>query len=294
MLRRKARAGVYAERRYRRGLRRWRAKTRPLFISAFGPFIVAGVAVYFIDGHRLVWLAGLVTGLLVGAWIALRDSPPHYVENWHDGAEGERKTEKALGPLEREGWRTFHDVQARYGNYDHIAVGPAGVFLLESKNLMGTVELRDGVPHLRRRLDPEAEVSFGRVRPQPLATAARLKEEIERRSGQRTWVQAVVVSGQSSRKGWWTMVDAFSARLQAAGLDRRQAGPAERVRADMIAGSLAGIADGETFAGAPTPRDSSVREAADGGDGARFRRGCRSKPFAEESRRGGAAAPGTR
>ncbi|HUB36190.1 MAG TPA: nuclease-related domain-containing protein, partial [Solirubrobacteraceae bacterium] len=59
--------------------------------------------------------------------------------NWGLGAEGERRTERALRPLVRSGWSIVHDVEARYGNYDHIAVGPAGVFLLETKNLRGIV-----------------------------------------------------------------------------------------------------------------------------------------------------------
>ena len=165
---------------------------RPLTV-VLGPFIAAGLAVLFLDGHALSWCAGAFAGVFVGAWIAFRETPPSYVENWHDGAEGERKTEKALEPLERSGWHIVHDVQARYGNYDHIAVGPAGVFLLETKNLGGIVELRDGVPHLRRRLDPEADTRLDRIRPRALAAAAHLKEDIERRTGHRTWVQAVVV-----------------------------------------------------------------------------------------------------
>lgn len=255
MLRRKARAGVYAERRYRRGLRRWRARIRPALVAGFGPFIAAGLAVFFLSGHRFVWFAGLVTGLFVGAWIAFRDSPPRYVESWHDGAEGERKTEKALRPLERGGWRTFHDLQARYGNYDHITVGPAGVFLLESKNLMGTVELRDGMPYLQRRLDPEAKMPFERIRPQALAAAARLKEEIERRTGERTWVQAVVVfwsefpqgvvdDGRcvflhgSKLRGW---MEGRPARLSEAGVE-------------AIAVGVARVADGEAFVEASAVR----------------------------------------
>jgi hypothetical protein len=189
----KAQAGVYAEQRYRRGLRRWRAKTRATLAVAFGPFIAAGIAVLILDGHPLSWFAGAVTGAFAGAWIWFRETPPRYVEAWRDGAEGERNTEKALRPLERSGLRIVHDVKARYGNYDHIAVSRGGVFLLESKNLQGVVELRDGVPHLCRRLDPEADVPFDRIRPRALAAAACLKEDIERRAGHRTWVQAVVV-----------------------------------------------------------------------------------------------------
>jgi hypothetical protein len=136
---------------------------------------------------------GLICGVAAGVWMTMRETPPRYVESWHDGAEGERKTEKALKELEKEGLRAVHDVRARYGNYDHIAVGPSGVFLLESKKLAGIVELRDGVPYLRRRLDPEAVTRFDRIRPRALAGAANLKEDIQRATGHRTWVQVVVV-----------------------------------------------------------------------------------------------------
>ena len=190
---RRARAGVYAQDRYRQGRQRWRAKTRLLCLAISGPLIVVGIVLFFAEGHFLSWFAGGLTSLGVSAWVELRDTPPSYIENWRDGAEGERKTEKALRPLERAGWRVFHDVQNGHGNYDHIAVGRAGVFLLETKNLIGVVEMRDGVPHLQRRLDPEDNKPWESIRPRALGAAASLNEDIERRCGRRTWVQAVVV-----------------------------------------------------------------------------------------------------
>jgi hypothetical protein len=65
--------------------------------------------------------------------------------------------------------------------------------LIESKNLQGIVSVQGGVPHLTRRHDPEQAVIFDRVRPRALAGAARLKSQIEQRTGLRIWVQAVVV-----------------------------------------------------------------------------------------------------
>jgi hypothetical protein len=52
---------------------------------------------------------------------------PHYVEHWRLGFEGERRTAKELRRLERAGLHVAHDVQDGHGNYDHIAVGAAGV-----------------------------------------------------------------------------------------------------------------------------------------------------------------------
>ncbi len=141
----------------------------------------------------VAWSAGMVAGGLVALWITFRESPPRYVESWREGAEGERKAEKALRPLERGGWHVVHDVQNGGGNYDHVAVGPSGVYLLESKNLQGVVSVQGGVLRLARRHDPEQTAVFDRVRPRALASAARLKGEIERRTGHRVWAQAVVV-----------------------------------------------------------------------------------------------------
>ncbi len=139
------------------------------------------------------WIAGAAFGLGLGVWMVMRDSPPAYIENWQVGAEGERKTAKALARLDRSRWLVVHDVECACGNYDHIVVSRAGVFLLETKNLRGTVEMRDGVPCLRRRLDPEEDKPCPWVRSGALASAARLKAEIQQLAGHRLWVQAVVV-----------------------------------------------------------------------------------------------------
>jgi hypothetical protein len=109
------------------------------------------------------------------------------------GFEGERRTAKELRRLERAGLHVAHDVQDGHGNYDHIAVGAAGVYLLESKNLDGIVEIREGVPYLTRRHDPEDERAWGSIPQRARRDAARLRGEIQARTGHRTWVQAVVV-----------------------------------------------------------------------------------------------------
>jgi hypothetical protein len=93
-------------------------------------------------------------------------------------------------------------VQRRFGNYDHIAIARAGVLLLETKNLKGSVEIRDGVPHLHRRLDPDVDERLVPIRPRVLRAAAELGGEIERRTGRRPWVQAVVVLWSDFPQGY--------------------------------------------------------------------------------------------
>jgi len=191
--RRVTRAGVYAEQRYQRGLESWRRRANPLLAMLCGPFIVAGFVVLLVDRHLLPWAGGMICGAAVTMWLIFRETPPRYVEQWHDGAEGERKTEKALQPLEKAGWTVVHDVKQRYGNYDHIAVGSSGAYLLETKNLQGSVEISAGVSRLNRRHDPEANTLVGSIPKQALGAAASVKEDIQRRTGHRLWVQAVVV-----------------------------------------------------------------------------------------------------
>lgn len=67
---------------------------------------------------------------------------------WEAGAEGERRTGEALKTLEPHGWRLLHDLHwpgRPFANIDHIAVGPGGVFVIDSKNWSGRIEVREGV-----------------------------------------------------------------------------------------------------------------------------------------------------
>src|SRR3954471_11514018 len=65
-------------------------------------------------------------------------------EMWERGADGEAATARALGGLNKQAWTTFHDVRwpgRQRANIDHIAVGPAGVFVIDSKNWSGDVRV---------------------------------------------------------------------------------------------------------------------------------------------------------
>src|SRR5438309_4294907 len=129
-----ARAGTYAKRRYVRGLRAWRSKNRVIFVAGFGPFVLTGLAGLIVAGHEASWGAGVFFGLGMGGWMTMRDSPPPHIANWQTGAEGARKTQRAPQRLESSRWLVAHDIECRRGNYDHIVVGRAGVFMLDSKN----------------------------------------------------------------------------------------------------------------------------------------------------------------
>ena len=58
--------------------------------------------------------------------------------NFEAGELGERWTAALLRPLERQGWRVWHDLAipgADFANGDHVVVSPGGeLFLIDSKN----------------------------------------------------------------------------------------------------------------------------------------------------------------
>lgn len=69
-------------------------------------------------------------------------------EKWERGAEGEEATARALGVLPAAEWTVFHDRRwpgRKLANVDHVVVGPPGVFVIDSKNWTGKVEVRDQV-----------------------------------------------------------------------------------------------------------------------------------------------------
>lgn len=88
---------------------------------------------------QLAWvgltaIAFLLTFLYAARWFAgkARQASNHYL-----GHFGERIVAEYLEPLKQEGWRIFHDVPAANNghrfNLDHVAVGPGGVFVIETK-----------------------------------------------------------------------------------------------------------------------------------------------------------------
>jgi hypothetical protein len=66
-----------------------------------------------------------------------------HAEMYERGAEGEARTAGVLASLPPE-WTTLHDVRwpgRRLANIDHVVIGPGGIFVIDSKNWSGRVEV---------------------------------------------------------------------------------------------------------------------------------------------------------
>ena len=145
-------------------------------------FVMATAGVIFLDGGLALiaaWMLGFVVALLIFGWMIGFDV---HSLTWLWGAWGEEKTGEELAKL-GPGWRVYHDIPDGNGNWDHVLVGAAGVFIIDSKNLSqpATVD--------------EKGLRSGRLRYGGAATrgsAVRLKELIQQRTGLSVWVQGVV------------------------------------------------------------------------------------------------------
>ncbi|MET8690246.1 nuclease-related domain-containing protein [Streptomyces sp. NPDC004732] len=70
---------------------------------------------------------------LVGRWL-----PGTEIYSWANGLVGERFTGRNLDRLKRHGWGILHAVQWDSGSdIDHLAIGPSGVFTINSKRHKG-------------------------------------------------------------------------------------------------------------------------------------------------------------
>jgi hypothetical protein len=118
-------------------------------------------------GSLLAPRLGLVLGGLaaVAAGWGLRFRPSPEAVAWRRGSAGERRTARLLDPLERHGWAVLHDlaVPRSKANIDHLAIGPGGVFVIDSKQYRGRLQLdpSGGLWHGRYPLAPTLHaVSF--------------------------------------------------------------------------------------------------------------------------------------
>jgi len=106
---------------------------------------------------RLSLVLGALAAMAVGWMLRFQPSPDTVA--WRRGAAGERRTARVLAALEGEGWAVLHDlaVPRSRANIDHLVIGPGGVFVVDSKQYHG-----------RLQLDPTGRLWHGRY---PLAPA---------------------------------------------------------------------------------------------------------------------------
>ena len=118
-------------------VRRLRLRT----LSALGVLAVATALLGRAFGlHDVLFLASEIA-LLATIFVVWRYVLP-LVARRDRGARGEEEVGGLLEQLRGREWRVIHDASFGRGNVDHIVIGPAGVFTVETKSHPGPVRVR--------------------------------------------------------------------------------------------------------------------------------------------------------
>jgi len=121
------RAGQYARATQRRLARRAIAKV----VAAFSLLVLAMLLLGF------GWATCGVEVAVVCCIVLIDRAASALVDRWGRGAAGEELVGNALESLRDRGWYALHDVQLDRGNIDHVLIGPAGIFTIETKSHRG-------------------------------------------------------------------------------------------------------------------------------------------------------------
>jgi hypothetical protein len=131
---------------------------------------------------------GSELALLVTMFVVTRYVLP-LVDRHDRGATGEEHVGGLLDELSAGGWSIIHDASFGHGNVDHIALGAAGVFTVETKSRQGPVRVRTIHGAILRQAQDQREtlerVTGERVEPLVVFSRAWVDKPLARRRGVR-------------------------------------------------------------------------------------------------------------
>lgn len=142
-----------------------------------------------VDLISLSWHPLLIVTLMVGlvVWRLVENGGRYDFDNDRKGLAGELIVGQALESLSSRGVLAVHDVNLGWGNVDHVAISPHGVFAIEVKHLSGDrFYPKDG--HLMRGKWLEDRYAT------QASKGARKVRDVLRASGLDLWVDALLVS----------------------------------------------------------------------------------------------------
>jgi hypothetical protein len=124
----------------RRRAAEWADYLRTLPLRLGGVALAGLLTVLFIPPSRFAALAAITVAAGLAFLLRFRVSPE--TAAWRRGTKGERRTARCLRRLGR-AWAVFHDlaIPGSRANADHLAIGPSGVFLIDTKHYRGRLTL---------------------------------------------------------------------------------------------------------------------------------------------------------
>jgi hypothetical protein len=128
------------ERRAGQYVRAWTRRTALHGLVGIGGVVVLGALVGIAAGFRSWTFIGAELAALAALYAIDKLVVP-LVERRDRGATAEEEVGAILDALTPHGWRVMHDIDTGHGNIDHVAVGPPGVFTIETKSRGGTIDV---------------------------------------------------------------------------------------------------------------------------------------------------------
>ncbi len=139
-------------------------------------------------GLRSPLFIGSELALLITMFVVVRYVLP-LVDRHDRGAAGEEHVGGLLDELAAGDWSVIHDASFGHGNVDHIAVGVAGVFSVETKSHPGPVRVRTIHGGVLRQAQEQREtleeIAGERVEPLLVYSRAWVDKPLARRRGVR-------------------------------------------------------------------------------------------------------------
>jgi Nuclease-related domain len=97
--------------------------------------LLGGILFLGFSWATVVLEAGVISCLVI---VERRGLP--VAKRWSRGAAGEERVGNILDGLRDHGWFTLHDVHLGRGNTDHVVLGPAGIYAIETKSHRGRID----------------------------------------------------------------------------------------------------------------------------------------------------------
>ena len=125
----------------------------PLFVSIFALGVASALMVFVV-----LEIGALLTVVALCAVAYFLYRGERRMENFYKGARGEERVAGILRSLP-DTYHVFNDFVAGRAHVDHVVVGPAGVFAIETKFWRGKVTLEEGHILLDGRLPDHAPLA---------------------------------------------------------------------------------------------------------------------------------------
>ena len=151
--------------------------------------IAAICAVVLIVGlaSGLGWLTVAVEALAIAAMLLVDRYATPTIDRWRRGAQGEEHVGAIINALREDGWYAIHDVSVGHGNIDHILIGPAGIFTIETKSHHGRINAQRIESRMLKQAYAEAKlverITGMKVQPLLVFSRAYLIPAVCRREG---------------------------------------------------------------------------------------------------------------